>query len=103
MPLAFPNDAAGTCMNYHAGGSPAPRRHPFIRRHHDHMMGGTGPYSGPARRVFTLGVGGPVGSGKTALVERLCREFWPAHDLAVVERHLHPRGRGYCRNIDPKL
>jgi urease accessory protein len=34
--------------------------------------------------VFTLGVGGPVGSGKTALVERLCRAFWPEFNLAVI-------------------
>ncbi len=68
------------------------RPDPFVRRHHDHsLMGGAGPYAGPRRRVFTLGVGGPVGSGKTALVERLCREFWPAHDLAVVTNDIYTR------------
>src|SRR5438552_6259082 len=50
-----------------------------------------GPYSGPRRRVFTLGVGGPVGSGKTALVEKLCREFWPAIDLAVITNDIYTR------------
>src|SRR5262245_42822339 len=42
--------------------------------HHTHdYMGGPGParYAGSKRRVFTLGVAGPVGSGKTALVEVL--------------------------------
>ena len=54
-------------------------------------MRGPGPYSGPRRKVFTLGVGGPVGSGKTALVERLCREFWPAIQSGRHhERYLHP-------------
>ena len=52
---------------------------------------GAGPYLGPRRRVFTLGVGGPVGSGKTALVERLCREFWPAIDLAVITNDIYTR------------
>jgi urease accessory protein len=41
--------------------------------------------------VFTLGVGGPVGSGKTALVERLCRTFWPEFDLAVITNDIYTR------------
>jgi urease accessory protein len=41
--------------------------------------------------VFTLGVGGPVGSGKTALVERLCRTFWPEYDLAVITNDIYTR------------
>jgi urease accessory protein len=36
-------------------------------------------------------VGGPVGSGKTALVECLCREFWPAYDLAVITNDIYTR------------
>src|SRR5579871_5260817 len=62
-------------------------------RHHDHSpaAAGPGPYSGPRRRVFTLGVGGPVGSGKTALVERLCRTFWPAVNLAVITNDIYTR------------
>src|SRR5919106_1394852 len=58
--------------------------------HKEHMHAHS-PYSGPRRRVFTLGVGGPVGSGKTALVERLCREFWPATDLAVITNDIYTR------------
>lgn len=50
-----------------------------------------GGYAGPKRRVFTLGVGGPVGSGKTALVERLCRAFWPEFDLAVITNDIYTR------------
>jgi urease accessory protein len=55
------------------------------------MEHGGGVYSGPRRRVFTIGVGGPVGSGKTALVERLCREFWPKYNLAVVTNDIYTR------------
>jgi urease accessory protein len=36
-------------------------------------------------------VGGPVGSGKTALVERLCRTFWPEFDLAVVTNDIYTK------------
>src|SRR5689334_11349486 len=61
------------------------------REHGDHAHAGAGPYSGPRRRVFTLGVGGPVGSGKTALVERLCRTFWPAENLAVITNDIYTR------------
>lgn len=60
-------------------------------REHAHGAHGAGPYSGPRRRVFTLGVGGPVGSGKTALVERLCRKFWPAVNLAVITNDIYTR------------
>jgi urease accessory protein len=67
-------------------------RIPVIRhREHAPLGKGAGPYSSPRRRVFTLGVGGPVGSGKTALVERLCREFWPAVNLAVVTNDIYTR------------
>lgn len=52
---------------------------------------GTGPYAGPRRRVFTLGVGGPVGSGKTALVEKLCRTFYPEFNLAVITNDIYTR------------
>ena len=36
------------------------------------------------RRSFTVGVGGPVGSGKTALVLKLCQAMRDAYNLAVV-------------------
>ena len=55
---------------------------------HEH---GHGHYLGPKRRVFTIGVGGPVGSGKTALVERLCRELWPKINLAVVTNDIYTK------------
>ena len=37
-----------------------------------------------ARRAFTVGVGGPVGSGKTALMLALCRGLRDRISLAVV-------------------
>src|SRR5262245_38280235 len=67
--------------------------HPGVRFHREHGHGehGHGPYSGPKRRVFTIGVGGPVGSGKTALVERLCRTFYPEFNLAVITNDIYTR------------
>lgn len=31
-----------------------------------------------------VGVGGPVGSGKTALLEALCREMWGKYNIAAI-------------------
>ncbi|MDX2038437.1 MAG: urease accessory protein UreG [Isosphaeraceae bacterium] len=56
----------------------------------DHM-GRVGParYAGPTRTVFTLGIAGPVGSGKTALVETLCKALWPEINLAVITNDIY--------------
>ncbi|KAJ3196097.1 hypothetical protein HK101_010118 [Irineochytrium annulatum] len=35
-------------------------------------------------RAFTVGIGGPVGSGKTALMLALCRLLHPTHNIACV-------------------
>jgi len=40
---------------------------------------------GPLR----IGIGGPVGSGKTALVEALCRKLQPDYQLAVVTNDIY--------------
>ena len=63
-------------------------RDAYVHFHREH---GHTPYAGPKRKVFTLGVGGPVGSGKTALVEKLCRTFWPEFNLAVITNDIYTR------------
>jgi urease accessory protein len=40
-------------------------------------------------RTAKIGVGGPVGSGKTALLERLCRRLYPRYDVAVVTNDIY--------------
>jgi urease accessory protein len=42
---------------------------------------------GPLR----VGVGGPVGSGKTALVERLCRMLRQTHDIAAITNDIYTK------------
>ena len=46
------------------------------------------------RRAFTVGIGGPVGSGKTALVLALCRALRERHSLAVVTNDIFTREDG---------
>lgn len=38
-----------------------------------------------------IGVAGPVGSGKTALVDCLSRQLWPAYNMAVVTNDIYTR------------
>ena len=42
-------------------------------------------------RAFRVGIAGPVGSGKTALVERLTRHMWPSHNVAVVTNDIYTK------------
>ncbi len=42
-------------------------------------------------RAFRVGIAGPVGSGKTALVDRLSRQLWPACNLAVVTNDIYTK------------
>ncbi len=46
------------------------------------------------RRAFTVGVGGPVGSGKTALMLQLCRELRDRVSLAAVTNDIFTREDG---------
>lgn len=39
--------------------------------------------------LYRLGIGGPVGTGKTALVVTLCRVLWPDVNLAVVTNDIY--------------
>src|SRR5260370_42145489 len=43
------------------------------------------------REPVRIGVGGPVGSGKTALVDRLCRAMVVAYEIAVVTNDIYTR------------
>jgi urease accessory protein len=43
------------------------------------------------QRAFRIGVAGPVGSGKTALVHVLSQALWPAVNLAVVTNDIYTR------------
>jgi urease accessory protein len=43
------------------------------------------------RGPFRVGIGGPVGSGKTALTERLCRHLRGAHDIAVITNDIYTK------------
>jgi len=46
---------------------------------------------GSEKRAFRVGVAGPVGSGKTALVDRLSKRLWPQYDLAVVTNDIYTK------------
>jgi urease accessory protein len=46
---------------------------------------------GTARGVLRVGVGGPVGSGKTALVDRLCKSMRDQFNIAVVTNDIYTR------------
>ncbi|WP_431281802.1 urease accessory protein UreG [Humitalea sp. 24SJ18S-53] len=40
---------------------------------------------------FRVGVGGPVGSGKTALLDRLCKYLRDDHDIAAITNDIYTR------------
>lgn len=44
-----------------------------------------------SRRAFRVGIAGPVGSGKTMLVDRLSQRLWPACNLAVVTNDIYTK------------
>ena len=44
-----------------------------------------------SRRAFTVGIGGPVGSGKTALMLALCQKLRGTHSLGVVTNDIFTR------------
>lgn len=43
------------------------------------------------RKPIRIGVGGPVGSGKTALIERLCRELGNDYKIGVVTNDIYTK------------
>jgi urease accessory protein len=64
--------------------------HDFHRgqpHHHDHHPD----WPGALAKPLTIGIGGPVGSGKTALVDRLCKALRQAYCLAVVTNDIYTK------------
>jgi len=45
----------------------------------------------PTQRAFRVGIAGPVGSGKTALADRLSRRLGPRYSLAVVTNDIYTK------------
>jgi urease accessory protein len=69
--------------------------HPHTHEHHDHR-GLFHERDAPltrnyASRSFTVGIGGPVGSGKTALMLALCQKLRGSHSLGVVTNDIFTR------------
>ena len=42
-------------------------------------------------KPLKIGIGGPVGSGKTALIERLCKAMCPNYELAAITNDIYTR------------
>ena len=63
-----------------------PHSHPV---NFDPAAAGPDPHAGHNGRAFRIGVGGPVGSGKTALTAALCRALGGEIDLAVVTNDIY--------------
>jgi len=55
----------------------------------DAMIGTATAGQAPATGPLRVGIGGPVGSGKTALVEALCKHMRADHDLVVVTNDIY--------------
>jgi urease accessory protein len=49
------------------------------------------PETPPKKRIIRLGIGGPVGSGKTMLVLRLCEWLRDEHSLGVITNDIYTR------------
>jgi urease accessory protein len=55
-----------------------------MHRADEHLSGSGRVTAARAQHIPVIGIGGPVGSGKTALVEALCRKLRDRYSLAVV-------------------
>ena len=60
-------------------------RNPHATLHKENTMQNDSP------RAFRVGVAGPVGSGKTMLVDRLSKSLWPRYSLAVVTNDIYTK------------
>ncbi|MBS3887303.1 MAG: urease accessory protein UreG [Clostridium sp.] len=41
--------------------------------------------------MIRIGIGGPVGSGKTALIEHLCRKMYPEYNIAAITNDVYTK------------
>ena len=64
---------------------------PFESRGHFAPQESTDPGRNISERAFTVGIGGPVGSGKTALVRALCERLRSEYSLGVVTNDIFTR------------
>jgi urease accessory protein len=64
-------------------------RHNDGHAHHEHLAGGAAVGTPAGARVPRIGIGGPVGSGKTALVAALCRALANELTLGVVTNDIY--------------
>lgn len=65
--------------------------HDIYRGHHHNPVGHDPVWTGRLPKPITVGIGGPVGSGKTALVDRLCKALRDTYRLAVVTNDIYTR------------
>src|SRR5690606_9429149 len=79
--------AAGTRRSTRACSGPEARGAPVRRRAHDIH----GACMTSTKQALRVGIGGPVGSGKTALTLALCRELRDRYDMAVVTNDIYTR------------
>ena len=63
----------------------------MCHHHHDHDHSDWKTPQITRERPLRVGIGGPVGSGKTALVEVLCKELRDRYSLAVVTNDIYTR------------
>jgi urease accessory protein len=59
--------------------------------HHHHHHGWETPEKSQINRPMRIGIGGPVGSGKTALVERLARRLNDKYSIAVITNDIYTK------------
>jgi urease accessory protein len=76
-----------------------PIGHHFTGEPHSHGPGAFRTRATPlardySERAFTIGIGGPVGSGKTALLLALCRQLRDEYNLAVVTNDIFTKEDG---------
>jgi urease accessory protein len=85
-PAAGEPHGSATTTHAQAHASGEPHDHDVFEQHAP-LTGDLAPVT--PGRAFRIGVGGPVGSGKTALVAALCRTLGPELELGVVTNDIY--------------